>query len=105
MKKYRLETYLDVIEITAFRPNGPVRNRGKCRPHDGPTFELTVIRPRDPPESFCIPFPITNQQLRKRVASYGVLLFDEKPRELKALIEEAAQYVWKNHGWSKDFEF
>jgi hypothetical protein len=63
------------IWLTSFEYGGLVWYRGARRPHMGPTVELTVEFPRDPPRTFNIPFPIyALQHLRKVVSRYGLTL-------------------------------
>ncbi len=103
MSRYKLHISHYVIAISGFARDQPVWSRQQLKLHKGPTIELTIAFPQDPPNRFNIPFPITRSMLRKLVARHGGILW---PKELKTLhdrIDEFAKDVADNHGWYRSY--
>ena len=103
MSRFKLHLSHYVIAISGFAHDQPVWSRRQLKVHKGPTVELTIAFPHDPPERFNVPYPVTQGMLRKLVARHGGILW---PRELKNLhkrIEEFAQHIADNHSWYKPY--
>lgn len=103
MSRFKLHISHYVIAISGFAHDQPVWSRRRLQVHKGPTVEITIAFPHDPPERFNVPFPVTRAMLRKLCARHDGLL---SPVELKLLherIEEFAKHVAENHGWSRPY--
>lgn len=99
MSRFKLHISHYVIAISGFAHDQPVWSRRRLQVHEGPTIEITIAFPHDPPKRFNVPFPVTRNMLRALVARHGGLLW---PKELKLLherIDEFAKHVAEEHGW------
>lgn len=92
-----------VIAITGFAHNQPVRTRNQLKIYDGPTLELTVSFPMDPPKCFNVPYPIAKPALKRLLGSYGLILWPKEMTTVFKAIEGFAKYVSNNHHWDKPF--
>ena len=103
MKRYKLHIGHYVISISGFAQNQPVWSRRQLKVHKGPTIELTIAFPQDPPKQFNIPFPVTRDMLRKLVGRHGGILWPKQLKLLHDRIYEFAKDVADNHSWYRPY--
>ncbi len=99
MSRYKLQISHYVISISGFAHNQPVWARRQLKTHKGPTVELTIAFPQDPPKRFNIPFPVTRSTLKHLVGRHAGILWPKEFKLLHDRIEEFAKHVADNHGW------
>lgn len=88
-----------VIAISGSARDQPVWSRRQLKVHKGPTIELTIAFPQDPPARLNIPFPVTRYRLRKLVARHGGLLAPVQLKLVHDRIDEFAMEIADNHSW------
>ena len=71
--------------------------------HKGPTIEITIAFPHDPPRRFNVPFPVSRNNLRTLVARHGGVLLPGELKQLHERIEEFAKHVADNHSWYRPY--
>lgn len=103
MPNFKLHISHYVIAITGFAHNQLVRTRNKLKIYDGPTIELTISFPMDPPKRFNVPYPITKPALKRLINSYGGILWPKEIAAVFTAIESFAKYVANNHDWDMPF--
>lgn len=103
MTAYKLHVRHYIVALSGFAQDQPVWSRGELRVHRGPSVEVTMAFPQDPPLRFNIPYPVTRNMLRSLVARHGGALW---PHELKLLhnrIDEFVSEVTARNGWYKPY--
>ena len=103
MSRFKLHISHYVIAISGFAHDQPVWSRNRLKVHKGPTVELTIAFPQDPPERFNVPFPVTRGMLRKLAARHSVILWPDDLRCLHESLEEFAGYIADNHSWFRPY--
>jgi hypothetical protein len=103
MSRLKLHISHCVIAISGLAYHQPVWSRGKLKVHKGPTIELTIASPRDPPRRFNVPFPVTRGMLRNLVAQHGCILWPDDLKKLHVSVEDFAEYVSDNHRWLQPY--
>jgi len=103
MSPYKLHISHYVISISGFAHNQQVWSHRELKIRKGPTVEITIAFPQDPPTRFNIPYPVTRDMLRSLVARHGGILWPEEIKFLHKRIEEFAKDVADNHGWYKPY--
>lgn len=103
MSRFKLHISHCIISISGFAHDQPVWSRNRLKVHKGPTVEITIAFPHDPPERFNIPFPVTRGMLRKLAARHDCILWPEELKILHERIEEFSKYVGANHGWYRQY--
>jgi hypothetical protein len=103
MNRYKLHIGHYVISISGFAQNQPVWSRGQLKVHNGPTIELTIAFPQDPPARFNIPFPVTPYMLRKLAGRHWGILWPDQLKLLHDRIYEFAKDVADNHSWYRPY--
>jgi hypothetical protein len=103
VKRYKLHISHYVIAISGFAHDQPVWSGRQLKAHEGPTIELTIAFPQDPPKQFNIPFPVTRDMLRKLVGRHGGILWPKQLKLLHDRIYEYAKDVADNHGWYRSY--
>ena len=104
MSPYKLHISHYIISISGFAHNQPVWTRRQLKIHKGPTVEITIAFPQDPPKRFNVPYPVTRDMLRKLVARHGGILWPDNIKFLHKRIEEFAKDVADNHGWYQPYQ-
>jgi hypothetical protein len=103
MSRYKLHISHYVIAISGFARDQPVWSRQQLKVHKGPTIELTIAFPQDPPNRFNIPFPVTRDMLRKLVGRHGGVLWPKQLKLLHDRIDEFASDVFDHHSWYRPY--
>lgn len=103
MNRYKLHIGHYVISISGFARDQPVWSRRQLKVHKGPTIELTIAFPQDPPTQFNIPFPVTRDMLRKLVGRHGGILWPKQLKLLHDRIDEFASDVFDHHSWYRPY--
>lgn len=103
MNSYKLHISHYVIAISGFAWDQPVWSRQQLKVHKGPTIELTIAFPQDPPSRFNIPFPVTRDMLRKLVGRHGGVLWPKQLKLLHDRIDEFASDVFDHHSWYRPY--
>ena len=103
MSRYKLHISHYVISISGFAHDQPVWSGRQLKVHKGPTIELTIAFPLDPPKRFNIPFPVTRYLLRKLVARHWGILWPDQLKLLQDRIDEFAKDVAANHSWYRPY--
>jgi hypothetical protein len=103
VERYKLHIGHYVIAISGFARDQPVWSRQQLKVHKGPTIELTIAFPQDPPSRFNVPFPVTRDMLRKLVGRHGGILWPKQLKLLHDRIYEFAKDVADNHGWYRPY--
>jgi hypothetical protein len=103
MSRYKLHIGHYVISISGFAQDQPVWSHQQLKVHKGPTIELTIAFPQDPPARFNIPFPVTPYMLRKLAGRHWGILLPDQLKHLHDRIYEFAQDVAANHSWYRPY--
>jgi hypothetical protein len=103
MSRFKLHISYNVIAISGFAHDQPVWSRNRLTVPKGPTVELTIAFPHEPPERFNVPFPVTRGMLRKLAARHDCILWPEELKSLHERIEEFAGYIADNHSWFRPY--
>ena len=103
MSPYKLHIGHYIMSISGFSRDQPVWSRRELKIHKGPTVEITIAFPQDPPARFNIPYPVTRDMLRKLVSRHGGILWPQDVKFLHERIEAFAKDVADNHGWYKPY--
>jgi hypothetical protein len=103
MSRYKLHIGYYVISISGFAHDQPVWSRRQLKVHKGPTIELTIVFPQDPPSRFNIPFPVTRDMLSKLVGRHGGILWPKQLKLLHDRIDELASDVFDHHSWYRPY--
>lgn len=103
MSRYKLHIDHYVIAISGFARDQPVWSRQQLKVHKGPTIEITIAFPQDPPKRFNIPFPVTRDMLRKLVGRHGGILWPKQLKLLHDRIDEFASDVFDHHSWYRPY--
>ena len=103
MSRYKLHFDHCVIAISGFAPDRPVWSGRQLKVHKGPTIELTIAFPQDPPARFNIPFPVTPYMLRKLAGRHWGILWPDQLKLLHDRIDEFAMDVAANHSWYRPY--
>jgi hypothetical protein len=103
MNRYKLHIGHYVISISGFARDQPVWSRRQLKVHKGPTIELTIAFPQDPPTQFNIPVPVTRDMLRKLVGHHGGILWPKQLKLLHDRIDEFASDVFDHHSWYRSY--
>jgi hypothetical protein len=103
MSRFKLHISHYVIAISGFAHDQPVWSRNQQKVHKGPTVELTIAFPQDPPARFNIPFPVRRGMLRTLAAQHGGVLWPDDLKNLHERIEAFVEYVADNHSWFRPY--
>lgn len=103
MSRYKLHISHYVIAISGFARDQLVWSRQQLKVHKGPTIEITIAFPQDPPARFNIPFPVTRYMLRKLVARHWGILWPDQLKLLHDRIDEFASDVFDHHSWYRPY--
>lgn len=103
MSRYKLHFDHCVIAISGFAPDRPVWSGRQLKVHKGPTIELTIAFPLDPPKRFNIPLPVTLYMLSKLVARHGAILLPDQLKLLRDRIDEFITDVFDHHSWYRQY--
>jgi hypothetical protein len=103
MSRYKLHISNYVIAISGFARDQLVWSRQQLKVHKGPTIEITIAFPQEPPARFNIPFPVTRYMLRKLVARHWGILWPDQLKLLHDRIDEFALDVFDHHSWYRPY--
>ena len=103
MSRYKLHFDHCVIAISGFAPDQPVWFGRQLKVHEGPTIELTIAFPQDPPKRFNIPLPVTRYMLSKLVGRHGAILLPNQLKLLRHRIDEFVTDVFDHHSWYRPY--
>ena len=104
MTSYKLQIRSCLVAIKGFDPVGGLVRRGRVlKPHNGPTITLAIYLPHEGPYVFNVPFPISRNTLRRKLAFNGLLVHRGEEKPVASLIEAFALEVSKVHGWNKSY--
>jgi hypothetical protein len=71
--------------------------------YEGPTVELTLTFPHDPPRTLNVPIPVSRRRLTNLVARDGGVGFPKDYKRLEELIFEFCLYLIHNHSWHRPY--
>lgn len=103
MAAFKLHVSHCIIASTGFAHGQDVWCGRRLKPYDGPTIELTITLPHDPPRSFNVPFPVSRTRLKKLLARHSGLLTNTELKLVHDSIEEFAIYVAYEHSAFKPY--